>query len=290
MKKVPKISRNAKFNSEKVSKGILSLIFLYVITTIYIAFLSPNWLKLLETPLIAGGLISVVMWFPGIIGLLFAKNEGITLKVFAWPNRYFFLGPLFILLLILLAFVVSLPFVEVRNLEKLNLIHAFGILAGGYLLSLTGSMLFSLGEELYWRGYLWEKLRKFSPIRAIVIMGVLWGIWHWPFLIFLSQYVPKAPLLGTIYPNFPLIGCLLVLFNTVLLSFLFTYFRLKGKAIMASAAMHGMASLGISFAWAVYASPVSFLIGMTGITSFVIAFLFCLFFKLFSPNTWKKLV
>jgi len=270
-----------------VSRGILSLLLLYVITTIYVVVLSPNWGQLLEKPILAGGLLSVAMWFPGVIGLVFARNEGLTLKIFAKPNRFFFLGPLFFLGLMVCAFVVAMPFVQSAEFDFFKLL---GILVGGYSLSLTGSMIFALGEEIYWRGYLWEKLKKLPPRKAIVIIGLVWGVWHFPFLFFLSQYLSGATILGTIYPEFPLIGCLLLPIYTVLLSFIFTYFRLKGGAIMVAAAMHGMASLGVSFSWMVYREPSSFLLGMTGVSGIVISLLFCLFFKLFSDKTWKKLV
>ncbi len=267
-----------------------SILLVYAITNIYLGFLSPYWGKILENPLWAGGLIAIAMWVPGIIGLIFARKEGISLPVFTRPNRYFFLAPLLILVLMVLAFVLSLPFVEIRDFKGGNLIHLLAILPVAYFFSLTGSMLFALGEELYWRGYFWEKLRRFPPIKSVLIMGALWGIWHWPFVFFLRTHVVGASIHGSIYPGSPVLGSIIYPFYAILLSFPLTYYRLKGKSIMTSAAMHGMISLGVLFVSVIYQSPSSFLLGMTGVTGLVIALLVCLFLKLFSPSTWKKLV
>ncbi|SET48268.1 hypothetical protein SAMN05216389_11276 [Oceanobacillus limi] len=45
-----------------------------------------------------------------------------------------------------------------------------------------------LGEELGWRGYALNELQKrYSPLKAALLVGVLWGFWHTP-LWFASGY------------------------------------------------------------------------------------------------------
>lgn len=45
-----------------------------------------------------------------------------------------------------------------------------------------------LGEELGWRGFVYNELqKKYSPLKAAMIVGVVWGFWHTP-LWFLSGY------------------------------------------------------------------------------------------------------
>ena len=40
--------------------------------------------------------------------------------------------------------------------------------------------LFTFGEELGWRAYLQPKLMPLGARRAFILMGVIWGVWHWP--------------------------------------------------------------------------------------------------------------
>ena len=47
----------------------------------------------------------------------------------------------------------------------------------------------ALGEEFGWRGYALPKLQKrFSPLIATLILGLIWGVWHLP-LFFISGTV-----------------------------------------------------------------------------------------------------
>jgi len=49
-----------------------------------------------------------------------------------------------------------------------------------------------LGEELGWRGYALNLLqKKYVPLKAGIIVGVVWGFWHLP-LMFLSGYTGLA--------------------------------------------------------------------------------------------------
>jgi len=46
----------------------------------------------------------------------------------------------------------------------------------------------AVGEELGWRGYMLNLLqRKYVPLKASLIVGVAWGLWHLPLLV-LSGY------------------------------------------------------------------------------------------------------
>jgi membrane protease YdiL (CAAX protease family) len=63
------------------------------------------------------------------------------------------------------------------------------------LVSLAGGAVILLGEELGWRAYLLPKLSPLGRRRATVLTGVLWGIWHWPFVSLGVNY-PDAPWLG----------------------------------------------------------------------------------------------
>ncbi len=88
--------------------------------------------------------------------------------------------------------------------------------------------LFALGEELGWRGYLLPKLLPLGQIPAMLISGVIWGIWHAP-----------AILQGHNYPENPVLGVGMMIVFTVLLGIIFSWLYLKTKSPWAPALAHG---------------------------------------------------
>ena len=68
--------------------------------------------------------------------------------------------------------------------------------------------LFAFGEEFGWRAYLLPKLAPLGYRRAVVVSGIVWGVWHWPLLAMGYNY-------GFDYPGFPWTGMLAFLAFTV---------------------------------------------------------------------------
>ena len=56
---------------------------------------------------------------------------------------------------------------------------------------------FAFGEELGWRGYLLPKLLPLGKFRAYVLLGIIWGAWHWP-LVFVGFMFPDHPFAGVL--------------------------------------------------------------------------------------------
>ncbi|MEN6349562.1 MAG: CPBP family intramembrane glutamic endopeptidase [Syntrophomonas sp.] len=49
----------------------------------------------------------------------------------------------------------------------------------------------TLGEELGWRGYLLPKLRMLLSDRAaLIVTGLIWGVWHLPCVHLPSSCLP----------------------------------------------------------------------------------------------------
>jgi hypothetical protein len=57
--------------------------------------------------------------------------------------------------------------------------------------------LFGFGEELGWRGYLLPKLMVLGKVKAHLLLGIVWGLWHLP-LILIGFTYPGQPILGTL--------------------------------------------------------------------------------------------
>lgn len=72
-------------------------------------------------------------------------------------------------------------------LELLVLLQAASIVPAALLNTIP-----ALGEELGWRGWLLPKLMPLGAVPAILISGVIWGLWHAP-LILLGYNYPTAP-------------------------------------------------------------------------------------------------
>jgi len=73
-----------------------------------------------------------------------------------------------------------------------HLSGALGALAGGLFLD-PGP----LGEELGWRGFaLPRMLRRWKPVTASIVLGIIWGVWHLPafYVSTLSQSQLSLPI------------------------------------------------------------------------------------------------
>jgi len=134
------------------------------------------------------------------------------------------------------------------------------------------NMPFTFGEEWGWRGYLLPKLLPLGQWRALIIGGVIWGLWHAPVIA-----------LGYNYPLHPRLGVLLMICFCVLLSIILGWTRLATGSIWP--AVIGHASLN---AWA--GTPHLFLkkgaqidaavVGITGWTGWTLLVLFIAFLVL----------
>jgi len=89
--------------------------------------------------------------------------------------------------------------------------------------------LFTFGEEYGWRGYLLPRLLPLGEIRASVLLGVIWGVWHLPLI-----------LAGLNYPGVNVFLAIIVFtFVTVALSFTYTWFYVASSgSVLVAAVFH----------------------------------------------------
>jgi len=138
------------------------------------------------------------------------------------------------------------------------------------LSSFTLNLLFMLGEELGWRGYLFQVTARWSGIRRIALTGVLWGLWHAPLIA-----------MGHNYPGYPIAGIGMMVLFCLLAAFLFDWTRARSGTIWSSAMLHGLlngtASGAALFAWGGH-PMVGSIVGLAGMITMGVFILIILAF------------
>ncbi len=87
----------------------------------------------------------------------------------------------------------------------------------------------SLGEELGWRGWLLPKLLTLGTVPALLISGVVWGLWHSPLI-----------LLGYNYPDAPgWLGVTMMVGMCILVGAVFGWLRIRSESVWPAALAHG---------------------------------------------------
>lgn len=196
------------------------------------------------------GLWAVAMWGPGLAAIL---TTALILKqpfrslnlnrlgpkrlyLWAWflPAGLTILGGLFTLL-----FGIAKPDLEFTMIrEAMASAAGTGTVPAGLIVAIQTAfaitlapfinVLFALGEELGWRGFLLPHLMPLGQWKAILMSGVIWGLWHAP-----------AVVQGLNYPGYPVAGVFMMVVFCVLLSVIFSWLYLNTKSPWICALAHG---------------------------------------------------
>jgi membrane protease YdiL (CAAX protease family) len=126
------------------------------------------------------------------------------------------------------------------------------------LLAPFTALLLGFGEEYGWRSYLQNELVKMGRVRGILLLGIIWGLWHAPVIA-----------MGHNYPGYPVGGVFLMIGYTVGLGFVLGYAVLKSGSVLLAAFLHALNNQVVGFlSMMVYrpTDPVfSFGVGLYGI-------------------------
>lgn len=164
---------------------------------------------------------ALMMWTPAfaavIVSLFERRIKNFGREVGLWPVRpigKFLLGVV-LGILIPLALIFQALFVgdvlgvypaDFQNLVAVRVLageqstgqflamqFSFAVL-GGFLNALP-----ALGEEIGWRGWLWPRLLRLGAVPAIILSGVIWGVWHAPLLLLGYNYPYSSGLMSLVY-------------------------------------------------------------------------------------------
>lgn len=126
------------------------------------------------------------------------------------------------------------------------------------------------GEEYGWRYYLQERLCSLlGPRRGVIIVGVIWGLWHAPIIA-----------MGYNYPGRPFLGMIAMVFFTVVIGIYFSYAVIRTGSIWSAVILHGitntLAPRFMTYVGQADDSVFSFGLGLYGVALFALpaAFLF----------------
>lgn len=129
----------------------------------------------------------------------------------------------------------------------------------GLMAGITINAIFSFGEEIAWRGWLMKQFEGKSFLYTAVVIGIIWGVWHFPLI-----------LMGHNYPTHPFLGVFMMIVYCIAFTIVMMFIRIKAKSVIAAAIAHGSlnATAGISI---LYLNGFNDLLaGSTGLAGFAI--------------------
>ncbi len=123
-----------------------------------------------------------------------------------------------------------------QRVDLASLAQQAGLTPDGLLAVSTAMTLFAnpflgivvaFGEEYGWRGYFQTALTKIGRVRGVLLLGVIWGLWHAPVIA-----------MGHNFPGRPALGTVLMTIYSMLLAFVLGYVVLKTGNVLLAAFLH----------------------------------------------------
>ncbi len=200
--------------------------------------------------LMTQGSWAIAMWGPGIAAIIttmfIAKQPFKNLRLNTLgPKRFYMWAWLLPIGLTIVGGLLTLLFgIAKLDLNFTMIREAMASAAGGnsvpaemivaiqvllaFTLAPLINVLFALGEELGWRGFLLPHFLPFGQWKAILISGIIWGLWHAP-----------AIAQGLNYPGYPILGIFMMIVFCILLGTIFSWLYLNTKSPWVAALAHG---------------------------------------------------
>lgn len=160
----------------------------------------------------------------------------------------------------------SIPDIDAYKLLAITIVS--GLSAG-----ITINALFAFGEEIAWRGWLLKQFEGVTFLKASLIIGVFWGIWHAPLIA-----------MGHNYAQHPFIGLGMMIVCCVLLTPVIQYIRVKSKSVITAAIFHGTLNAGAGMSLMYIDNFNDLLGGSAGLAGFLV--LLVINCSLFAIDKW----
>ena len=137
-----------------------------------------------------------------------------------------------------------------------------------FLVGAIVNTIFTLGEELGWRGLLYNETKPLGFWKSNLLIGVVWGLWHAPVI-----------LQGHNYPEHPVAGVFMMILFFVPLSYVMAYLRKRTNSVLAPAILHsGINAMGGNLMLYIVGSNdlLGGVAGVSGILACIVAFIYIL--------------
>jgi membrane protease YdiL (CAAX protease family) len=165
--------------------------------------------------------------------------------------KWYLLSPMIVYLSVLVYILIGYPlgYIDISNIftytsgdgiEFTPMQVVLLLLISSYTASISVNALFAFGEEVGWRGFLFNLLEPhYSILKMSVIIGMVWGFWHLSAIVLLGyirQYSNLYELLTTIF---------FYVLWVVVISVSHVYLRYISNSILPSISLHG----GVNALW-----------------------------------------
>lgn len=237
-------------NNKKLT--IIRLVIFYTLAILPLIILTPIFSNLLGEPMFTGKAAAAQLtqtW--GIIGMCCPALANVLTRVITREGlkdsylklemkngkwKYYLLAfgiPLFYM--IITVFLVLL--VYCRDAESWFAADQIPTRFWMYFSQLGTTLLLFLplfGEEFGWRAYMTPKLEQILPMpAALVVGGILWGVWHAPLTVQGHNY-------GLDYPGFPFLGIFMMCVMCTAMGAILTLLTKRTQSVIPAAIMHGI--------------------------------------------------
>jgi membrane protease YdiL (CAAX protease family) len=274
-----------EITSENRDAWTTIFIFLAIVTGLSAIF-HLAIVKLAPTSLYVGPL----MWSPAVAAFVTLRIRGRTISSLPWKwgewryNRRAFLVPV-LYVAVAYGLIWSIGLGGVPNEETLaewassagleGVSSSTLIIIMVLLLGTVGcirAMSTVVGEEIGWRGFFIWELRKVLPFGGVALFsGVIWGLWHWPIVIYYGGGNPVVQMSAFIV-------------MTIAMSVIMAYYTFKSESLWPAVlfhAAHNVYSDKIFDPLTIKGDNTRFWTGEYGLMMPIVASLFALYF-------WRK--
>lgn len=193
-------------------------------------------------------LILILMWIPGIAGIITAskyykKEKALGMKI--GKIKYILAGIVIPIVYLLISYAVAWLAVEDKTIgvntlaEMMGYQSSIGIAPALYLgiflfTGLFSSCLSAAGEEIGWRGFMYPVMeRVIGRKKALLFSGLIWAVWHMP-LIIAGLYQAKTTLLY---------GLCMFAVELTLMSIIMSWLRVASNSVWPAIFLHASHNL-----------------------------------------------